>query len=273
MGFELDALAPSFRRATDHWPEAPILGSHYDSLVAACRNDHCELVDLVKSFVESVCWTILKDHDETLQQATPGLVDIVGATFRLLGLNNTRGADSFDKVLSSYNKLSSALNEVRNDCGSVAHGRDGFLDALNEDLLIAFLMVGNSILGIIFAALDGLEPDLIHTREPYERFKFFNELIDKSVALEAEIDDADGYSVLVATIRSPSSEDLELRLEPSRVLYENDRQAYREVLQSINQTPAADSRVAGKVEGSMIDGVGNVGTSEKDSPKDVRKSG
>jgi hypothetical protein len=233
MAFELDALAPNFRRAADRWPNAPILRSHYDSLAAACKSDRCSLVDLIKSFVECACWTILNDYHATLPQTTPGLIDIVGATFRLLGLNNTRGADSFDKVLSSYNKLSSALNDMRNDCGSVAHGKDGFLDALNEDLLIAFLMVGNSVLGIIHSALDGLEPDIIYTREPYDRFKLFNELIDKSVGLGADVDNDGESPVLVVTITAPSSDVTTLRLEPSRVLYEMDRQAYQEVLKSM----------------------------------------
>ena len=40
----------------------------------------------------------------------------------------------------------------------------------------------------MLGALEGTEPDLNHTREPYERFDHFNAAIDGAVGLGAEVD-------------------------------------------------------------------------------------
>jgi hypothetical protein len=41
-----------------------------------------------------------------------------------------------------------------------------------------YLYIGDAILGLLLSALEGKEPDLEFTREPYERFLQFNNQID-----------------------------------------------------------------------------------------------
>jgi hypothetical protein len=88
---------------------------------------------------------------------------------------------------------------------------------------------------LLLGALDGSEPNLIHTREPYERFEHFNSAIDAAVRVEAEVDYDDG--VVVLGFKTPAlNEGLKLRVEPSQLLYGLDRAAYVEILESLPST-------------------------------------
>jgi hypothetical protein len=148
-----------------------------------------------------------------------------------LGLQNSRGASKLDKVLSAFNRLSDALSEMRNENGPVAHGKDGFLDAIEDDHARAFLHAGDAIVGLLLNALEGKQPNLLFTREPYERFKHLCERIDRSVGIEAEIDDEGGGQILVLSLSVfGKPEKLKLRIEPSRLLFGIDRTAFVGVL-------------------------------------------
>ena len=90
-------------------------------------------------------------------------------------------------------------------------------------------------------AFEGKQPDLIATREPYESFPHLNERIDRAVAVEARIDeDADRPIVVFSVATGPRGEAIELRMEPSRLLYGIDREAYVEVLKTAELAVAED---------------------------------
>jgi len=95
----------------------------------------------------------------------------------------------------------------------------------------AFLHAGDAILSVLLNALEGKEPDLTVTREPYERFQHLNERIDRAVSIGVRVDeDADRPVVVFAVATGPRDEAIEIRIEPSRLLYGIDRSAYVEVL-------------------------------------------
>lgn len=136
-----------------------------------------------------------------------------------------------DKVLSAYNRLSDALNDCRNDVGPVAHGKDGFLDTLYRSQLRTYLLTGDALLALVLGALEGTEPNMQFTREPYETFVDLHERIDNSVFVRADVDDEGEAPMFVLSFGTPSLPDgVELRIEPSRVLYAVDRAAFAEVL-------------------------------------------
>jgi hypothetical protein len=204
---ELDALAPNYRRASQRWPDAPTLSRCHESLVACFDGNAHGMVEQVKSFIESVCLTILGEFHEPMPSATPSTTDLLVAALRPLGLQNTKGASKLDKVLSAFNKLADALTEMRNENGPVAHGKDGFVDALATDHTRAFVHTGDVILSVLLNALEGKEPDLTFTREPYERFSHLNERIDQAVAVEAHVDDdEDRPMVVIAVATGPKNE-------------------------------------------------------------------
>ena len=87
-------------------------------------------------------------------------------------------------------------------------------------------------------ALEGKEPDLAATREPYETFKHYNDRIDRDTSVEARVDEEGDRPVVVFSIATGSHEEpIELRVELSRLLYGTDRQFYIEVLKATNPVP------------------------------------
>lgn len=237
----LDKLAPNYRRALDQWSDASMLQRAFDSLEECFESEGHGLVEHVKSFVESVCVTILGEFGQPLPSSTPSTTDLLVAALLPLGLQNTRGANKLDKVLSGFNKLSDALTEMRNDEGPIAHGKDGFLDAVCSDHARAFLHTGDAILAILLNALEGIEPDLLYTREPYERFSHLNETIDRAVLASARIEvDAYQQTLILSLTTTGPEEEIEIRVEPSRLLYGIDRSAYIEMLKSAGSVATGD---------------------------------
>ncbi len=237
---DLDALAPNYRRAQQRWSDAPTLAKCYEALGTSFAGDAHGMVELVKAFVESVCLTIMGEHREQMPSSTPSTTDLLVAALKPLGLRNTKGASKLDKVLTGFNKLADALTEMRNDSGPVAHGRDAFLDPVSADHARAFVHAGDAILGVLLNALEGKQPDLTVTREPYGSFPQLDERIDHAVSVGAWIDDGGDRPLVVVSVAMGSrSEAIELRIEPSRLLYGVDREAYVEVLRTA-ELPTAE---------------------------------
>lgn len=230
---DFDTLAPNYRRAKERWPDALTLSESYEALRACFDGNAHGLVEHVKSFIECVCWTILEEFNEPMQSSTPPTTELLVAALKPLGLQNTRGASKLDKVLSGFNKLTDALTEMRNDHGAVAHGKEAFLDAVTTDHARAFLYTGDAVVGVLLNALEGKEPDLTFTREPWDRFRHLNDRIDRAVGVEARVDNDDDCPIVVFEISTgPNDEAIEIRVEPSRLLYGVDRSAYIEVLKT-----------------------------------------
>ena len=197
---DLNAVAPNYRRARERWPEATALSQCHEALTACFDGNAHGMVEHVKSFIESVCITILYEFGESMPSDTPSATELLVAALRPLGLHNTKGASKLDKVLSGFNKLTDTLTEMRNDHGAVAHGKDGFLDVVTADHARAFLHAGDAILSVLLNALEGKQPDLMVTREPDERFQHLNERIDRAVSLEARVDEAGDRPTIVFTV-------------------------------------------------------------------------
>ena len=226
----LDDIAPAFRDAKERWPDAPNMQAHYDDLVRSFETNGSSLIELCKSFLEMVCVTVLNELGGDVP-TNGSTTQYVVAALDKLGLRNTRGASAFDKVLSAHNKLSDALTEVRNQEGSVAHGRDGFIDAISDRHVRVYLLSADTIISLILQAYDGIEPSILKTREPHNRFAHHNVKIDAGTQVDAQVDE-DG--VIVLSFRAGSLEDgFELRVTASELLYYLDRQAYVDVLEAL----------------------------------------
>src|SRR5437667_3026053 len=233
MTDDLDALAPHFHQAKERWPGAPTLTRHYEAVLESYTGGKHGLIATIKSFIECVCLTILGEYGRPMPSADPSTTDMLVEALKVLGLENSGGASKVGKLLSAHNRLADTLNELRNESDPIVHGRDGFLDTLTVNERRAFLLTADTILALLLSAHDGTEPDLQHTRAPYDRFRHLHERIDRTITLESTIEDEDDRQVLVLTLRSGSlPEGVRLRVEPSRLLYAIDRTAYTEFLNS-----------------------------------------
>ena len=68
---ELEDIAPSYLRAQRRWPEAPSLGRHYVALANSFAEGGFGLVEHAKSFLESVCVTIMGELHEPMPSSRP----------------------------------------------------------------------------------------------------------------------------------------------------------------------------------------------------------
>lgn len=231
MSDALDTIAPHFRRMTERWPDAPTMQNHYSAVAESWVGSRQGLVETVKSFVECVCLTILGEYGQSKSTSSPSTKDMLVEALSLLGLQNSREGGNLSRVLSAHNKLADALSDMRNVNGPVAHGKDGFLDSLTENQTRTYLLVADTLVAILLAALEGTEPDLHYTREPYERFTHLHRLIDASVLVETSVDYDSSPPVIIVNMSTRRLPDgVELHIEPSRLLYAIDRTAYIELL-------------------------------------------
>lgn len=222
----------NYERASIKWSDAQTLADYQSAITAAIKGNNHGVVEHVKSFIECLCITILTDFDKPLPSANPMLTELLVEALRALGIYNTRGASKLDKLLSAFNKMSDVISDMRNENGPVAHGKDGFLDSIYVDHSRAFLHAGDAIVGVLLNALEGVEPNLLSTREPYERFKHLTKKIDSAVSMKSYVEsDEEGYILNVKLVVSGNKEqEINLRIEPSRLLYNLDRDVFVDVL-------------------------------------------
>ncbi len=227
---EFDSLVPNYRKAVERWPDAQNLSHHYEALVDSFEGNGHGLIEIAKSFIECVCLTILGELGKPIVRCNPNTTEILVETLDALGLRNCRGTSELDKVLSAHNKLADALSNMRNHNGPIAHGKDGFIDALTSNHLRTYLLTGDTLLCLLLSSLEGIDPDLQYTREPYERFVHFNDRIDKCVIVESYIDETDSQMIVLSFKTMSLPDGTVLRVEPSRLLYAIDRASYKEIL-------------------------------------------
>lgn len=250
-----DAVVPQFRRAKERWQEAPTLATHYDAVGKSYESSAYGIIGSVKSFIECVCLTILGEFGKT-PPSDASTTLLLAEALRTLGLDGGRGGSKLGKLLSAHNKMADALNEMRNEHDPVAHGKDGFLDALTTNECRAFLVTADTILALLLAAYEGTEPDLRFTREPYERFVRFHDRVDQATSIEAEVDTDGEVESLVVRLRTATlPEGFEIRLEPSKLLYAVDREMYVQLLASalgVSQPAIPVEQAVTPVEGTPL---------------------
>jgi hypothetical protein len=266
-----DEFVPQFREAKNRWPDAPMLASHYTAVVESYEGVGLGIITTVKSFVECVCRTIIIESGRPEPKSDSITSYLLSTALKVLGLENSRGASKLDDILTAHNRMADALMQMRNSYDPVAHGKDGFLDTLSNNECRAYLVTADTILAFLLAAHEGKEPDLLSTREPYERFERFHRRIDEAVSMSASIDDETGLlTVSLQTATEPDG--IKLILEPSKLLYAMDRDAYVELLRAaaipaptaetetmgapivtgpFNEAPALTSTVVSEYEGAL----------------------
>lgn len=239
-----DVVVPQFRRAKERWAEAPTLAAHYDAVVKSYESNEYGIIASVKSFIECVCITVLGEFGKSAPSDASTTL-LLGEALKALGLDSGRGSSKLGKLLSAHNKMADALNEMRNEHDPVAHGKDGFLDALTTNECRAFLVTADTILALLLAAYEGTEPDLRFTREPYERFVRFHDRVDHATSIDAEVDvDGDVETLVVRLSTETLPEGFEIRLEPSKLLYAVDREMYVQLLASALGVPRPTAETA-----------------------------
>ena len=229
------SVPANYGRAIERWPGAQSLSNYHQAIVSASNGLNHGLVEHVKSFVESVCLTVLSELNEQVPSSTPSTTELLIEALKACGIHNTKDATSLNKVFSAFNKMADALSEMRNETGPVAHGKDGFFDAICTNHARAFLHVGDALVGVLLGALEGTEPDLTVTRQPYSRFGHLSKKVDQVVSMNAKVETDEAGPILVVSmnVAGKKEEAVKMRIEPSRLLFALDREAFVEVLKEV----------------------------------------
>lgn len=245
---------PGIERFCGHWNHAPMLQQTFDTLKQTFADGHDACIDASKGLVECACRVIIENLDDPsnpikewkdspIKVETPGFKDWVSGALRLLNLTESRD-DPFSKLLSQHFKLVDELGRFRNMAGPISHGKEGFSHKLSAHHRRAAVLAADALVTFLHEAYLEREPDPVTTLEPYERFPNSNALIDFHVEAEAASNE-DGW--LDITLRLPGGETLDLTVEPSRLLFGVDREAYKYVLglcRDASLPPAKDDEEA-----------------------------
>jgi len=248
MSRALDDITPAFRAACERWPDAPNLQQHYNDLARTWEGEGSSIVELTKSFLECVCWTVIKElNAKGPDSATPNTHQILRSALAALGLSNQRGFGPFDDLISGLNKLTKSIDDLRRNDGSVAHGKDAFVDPISSDVVRAYIAATDAIITTILRAFDGTDPNIRTTREPVTRWAHLNERINATTMLDAQVDEETGKMTVRIYCRA-LEEPIEMLLSPAELLYELYREAYVEVVQAIRSLPIREEETEPVVE-------------------------
>lgn len=231
---------PGIREACTHWREAPMLQQTFEALERTMEQENDACIDCAKSIVEVFCRIIVDELDSPTQPVKPKATapdfgEWVGAAVRVLKLGENQNS-KFLKLVSQHHKLTTALGDLRNESGPVSHGRDGFLAKLSVHHRRSAVLSADALVTFLHHAYLEAQRDPFSSREPWERFGTFNQLIDANAGLELTTDD-DGNSELL--VRLPGGDTLSLNISVSRLLYQLDRDAYIEALNAARNVPVS----------------------------------
>jgi hypothetical protein len=245
---------PGIKAFCLHWCHAPMLQQTFETLEREFAEDNDACIDAAKGFVECACQVLIRETDDPLnpiqewpdspiRDTHPSFKNWVIAAVRLLALSEGRD-DPFNKVISQHFTLTEALGKFRDRAGNVSHGKDGLSNRLSAHHRRASILAADAIVTFLHQSYLEREPDPVRTFEPYERFNDSNSVIDEFASLKADLDD-DGF--IRAIVVLPDGEEIPIALEPSRLLFGVDREAYKYVLNACreaNLTKPHDVEVA-----------------------------
>ncbi len=219
---------PGIRDFCTHWSHAPMLQQTFATMESEFDNDSDACIDAAKGLVECACRVVLSNLDDPARPHTPSATnpsfsEWLTAAVRVLELSEVRD-NSFKKLVSQYHKLTATLGELRNNAGTVSHGKDGFIRKLAVHHRRSAVLAADAIITYLHEAYLEQEPDPVLTLEPYDRFSDSNSLIESHCGLEAQSDEEGG---LLITVRLPNKEEIELAVSPSMLLFGVDREAYK----------------------------------------------
>lgn len=228
-----------------------MLHQTFEALEKSFENDNDACIDCAKSVVEVVCRVIIDELDDPArpikpQEQNPTFGTWVSTAVRVLKLGDIRDT-AFQKLISQHHKLTTTLGDLRNGAGPVSHGKDGFITRLSSYHRRAAVLSADAIVAFLHQAYTEAELNLARTREPYERFRSQNAMIDAWCGYREAGINEDGLLELTVTIPGPEGkpETITLEAPPSQFLFHLDRMAYIEALNASVTASIAAAAEAG----------------------------
>ncbi|MBY3565693.1 abortive infection family protein [Rhizobium laguerreae] len=233
---------PGIRTFCAHWDHAPMLQHTFEALEREFNENSDACIDAAKAVVECACRVIIDNLDNPTSpikpvEENPAFGAWLSAAVRVLELSEVRD-EAFKKLISQHHKLTTTLGDLRNKAGTVSHGKDGFIAKLSVHHRRAALLAADAIVTFLHEAYLERELDAVLSKEPYERFKATNDVIDAYAGLRGEMDEDGKPRLFIVLPGKPPREEIELAAPVSQLLYELDREAYKVVLNACLEADA-----------------------------------
>ena len=237
-----EAWYPGIKIFCSHWYHAPMLQQTLGTMEQEFADGKDACIDAAKAIVECCCRILIEELDDPAAPLKPKgtdvpLAELLGLATRLLGLGEVRDR-AFTNLIREHNRLSDALRVLRNEAGTVSHGKDGFVKKLSAHHRRAAMLAADAIITFLHEAYLEREPDPVRTLEPFERFSASSALIDKYSSIDVETDD---YGFLQARVALPSGDEISLAITPSELLFGVDREAYKLALNACKEAASEDT--------------------------------
>ena len=164
---------PGIKAFSTHWRHAPMLQQTFETLEREFADENDACIDAAKGFVECACRLLIRELDDPVSPKMPtapdtALGELVGLATRMLDLGTVRHR-AFSDLIKQHNKLTDTLRVLRNEAGTVSHGKDGFIAKLSAHHRRSALLAADAIVTFLHEAYLEREPDPVRTFEPYER--------------------------------------------------------------------------------------------------------
>lgn len=245
---------PGIRVFCQHWSHAQTLQNTFETLERTFAEEQDACIDAAKAMVECACRVIIKTLDDPRNPQKRSnsdltLAQLLGLATKMLKLGEIRHR-AFSDLIREYNRLAEALRVLRNEAGTVSHGKDGFISRLSIHHRRAAILAADAIVTFLHEAYLEQEMDPLLTLEPYERFTLSNQIIDKYTSLRVGEDQEEEF--LSVTILLPNGDGIPLTIEPSRLLFGVDRQAYKTALNACRDAALTQPEVEEALEEEVI---------------------
>jgi hypothetical protein len=220
---------PGIKAFQEHWRQAPMLQQTFETLEREFAEENDACIDAAKGFVECACRVLIQELDNPLnpiqswpdspiKAAYPTFNNWVSAAFRLMSI------------------VTEALGKFRDLAGTISHGKEGLSQKLSVHHRRSALLAADALVTFLHESYLEREPDPTRTFEPYERFEISNAVIDNACRVRWVPDTDDGLLHVVVVL--PDDEEVGLAIEPSRLLFGVDREAYKFALNACREAEA-----------------------------------
>ena len=215
------------------WPQSEQIKSHIQGIDTHFAANKHACLDSAKCLLESVCKTIIHEHNHPIvDDKGNDLVDKVplqrlfSEAMSALGIRRTMADDIETELFNALVKSIEQVGRYRNHYSANGHGRVANCEKLADDMCMMAVSTLLSACLLLFREhrnQSNTQSDVRHSLRPYEAFTPHNDAVDDNTL--AEVDAEEAEIVFNGSIRFRYSE----------ILFALDREAYADIITSISE--------------------------------------
>ncbi len=228
---------PGIKRFCDYWEHAQALQQAFDVFEQAFAEENDSCIDASQSLIECAFRIIIEDINNSVDSIkkqdksstkhdTRGFKKLLSDAKDALKLTEREDVD-FAELIDRHFELAEKISSFRNTYGPVCHGRARSLRRLSMHHRRAIVLAADAVITFLHEIYLEKEPDPMWPYERYEHFGGSNNKIDEQVRLDVEPRNEDENFLRIKVV-FPNGDTFPLTVLPSELLFEIDKQAYKQ---------------------------------------------